>query len=55
MDLGGMLAHLINSIQFIMESFKFTIGGVTIDLFQWFCYMILARFLISFINNMHGE
>lgn len=55
MELGGMLKHLINSIQFIMESFKFTIGGITIDYFQWFCWLILAGFLISFINNMHGE
>ena len=54
MEVGNMIAHLVNSIQFIMESFKFTIGGVTIDLFQWFCYMVLANFLIKFVNDMHG-
>lgn len=54
MELGYMFKVLINSIQALMISFRFTIGGVTIDLWQWFCWLILARFLIGFIKAMHG-
>ena len=54
MDLGYMLSSLFTSIYSIMVSFSFTIGGVTVNLFQFFCFMTLAGFLLSFVNSLHG-
>lgn len=54
MDVGYMFQHLVNSVYSIYLSFKITMGGVTVDLFQFLVYCALGGFLLKFVNDMHG-
>ena len=56
MDLAIMLKHLFSSIVSVMEAFRFTVGGVTVSYLQFFCWFLLASFLIKiFLDFLGGQ
>lgn len=52
MDLALLFAHLIRSVVAMFKSFSFTMGGVTVNLWDIFIWMLFASFLISVIKKL---